>query len=205
MERRGCGDRRRAVSARGPFHRRAAAGRVPPADQGGRAHAPGVRAWMPRRAPAPSRTSSPVAARSRWRLPSTTRSTRSDSVAPAGRCAAGGGPAGPRTRHRRDARPVSPAAARDRARAVRCGGARSPAARRRGAGESARPVAVPKVLYVSCNAASFARDARILADGGYRLERVAPDRPVPVVAPCRAVRRSSRAERFAAPTRSVEG
>ncbi len=33
---------------------------------------------------------------------------------------------------------------------------------------------VAKVLYVSCNAASFARDARILADGGYRLERVRP-------------------------------
>jgi 23S rRNA (uracil1939-C5)-methyltransferase len=33
---------------------------------------------------------------------------------------------------------------------------------------------VARVLYVSCNAASFARDARILADGGYRLERVLP-------------------------------
>ena len=33
---------------------------------------------------------------------------------------------------------------------------------------------VGRVLYVSCNAASFARDARILADGGYRLERVVP-------------------------------
>jgi 23S rRNA (uracil1939-C5)-methyltransferase len=33
---------------------------------------------------------------------------------------------------------------------------------------------VKRVLYVSCNAASFARDARILADGGYRLERVSP-------------------------------
>jgi 23S rRNA (uracil1939-C5)-methyltransferase len=33
---------------------------------------------------------------------------------------------------------------------------------------------VARVLYVSCNAASFARDARILADGGYRLERVHP-------------------------------
>ena len=33
---------------------------------------------------------------------------------------------------------------------------------------------VAKALYVSCNAASFARDARILADGGYRLERVRP-------------------------------
>ena len=33
---------------------------------------------------------------------------------------------------------------------------------------------VGKVLYVSCNAASFARDARILADGGYRLDGVHP-------------------------------
>jgi 23S rRNA (uracil1939-C5)-methyltransferase len=33
---------------------------------------------------------------------------------------------------------------------------------------------VERVLYVSCNAASFARDARILADGGYRLGRVVP-------------------------------
>lgn len=34
--------------------------------------------------------------------------------------------------------------------------------------------AVPTVLYVSCNPASFARDARILVDGGYRLTRVVP-------------------------------
>jgi 23S rRNA (uracil1939-C5)-methyltransferase len=33
---------------------------------------------------------------------------------------------------------------------------------------------VPVVIAVSCNAATFARDARILADGGYRLEGVAP-------------------------------
>ena len=33
---------------------------------------------------------------------------------------------------------------------------------------------VPTVLYVSCNPASFARDARILVDGGYRLTRVVP-------------------------------
>jgi 23S rRNA (uracil1939-C5)-methyltransferase len=33
---------------------------------------------------------------------------------------------------------------------------------------------VESVLYVSCNPASFARDARILADGGYRLTRVVP-------------------------------
>src|SRR5262249_37458363 len=33
---------------------------------------------------------------------------------------------------------------------------------------------VPHLLYVSCNPASFARDARVLVDGGYRLTRVAP-------------------------------
>lgn len=33
---------------------------------------------------------------------------------------------------------------------------------------------VPTVVYASCNPTSFARDARILVDGGYRLERVVP-------------------------------
>jgi len=48
---------------------------------------------------------------------------------------------------------------------------------RPGAAEQARALAqseVAHVLYVSCNAASFARDARILANGGYRLECVRP-------------------------------
>jgi 23S rRNA (uracil1939-C5)-methyltransferase len=48
---------------------------------------------------------------------------------------------------------------------------------RPGAAAEAKALAVsrvPQVLYVSCNAASFARDARILADGGYQLERVTP-------------------------------
>ena len=48
---------------------------------------------------------------------------------------------------------------------------------RPGAAEQAKALAkseVPGVLYVSCNAASFARDARILADGGYRLVSVRP-------------------------------
>jgi 23S rRNA (uracil1939-C5)-methyltransferase len=33
---------------------------------------------------------------------------------------------------------------------------------------------VPRVVYVSCNVASFARDARTLCNGGYRLMRVTP-------------------------------
>jgi 23S rRNA (uracil1939-C5)-methyltransferase len=33
---------------------------------------------------------------------------------------------------------------------------------------------IPKLVYVSCNPASFARDARILTNGGYRLTRVTP-------------------------------
>jgi len=48
---------------------------------------------------------------------------------------------------------------------------------RPGASAQAKALAqsrVPKLLYVSCSAASFARDARILADGGYRLNRVVP-------------------------------
>ncbi|MGE5565783.1 MAG: class I SAM-dependent RNA methyltransferase [Parcubacteria group bacterium] len=40
-------------------------------------------------------------------------------------------------------------------------------------GEIARS-STPRVAYVSCNPASFARDARVLVDAGFRLERVLP-------------------------------
>lgn len=48
---------------------------------------------------------------------------------------------------------------------------------RQGAQAQVRQLAasnVPVIVAVSCNVATFARDARILVDGGYELERLTP-------------------------------
>ena len=110
------------------------------------------------------------------RLAESARITAADNDAGRNRCLAARRDRGARPQADRGAgaRPLSATVRAGRTQALRCRRVRSAAAGRRGAGAGARGVAGATVVAVSCNPATFARDARILIDGGYRLERVTP-------------------------------
>ena len=82
--------------------------------------------------------------------------------------------AGAKTDQGRGARPVSPSAGAAGVARFRCRRVRSAAPGRAGARPQLAASKVPVVIAVSCNVATFARDARLLIDGGYRIEGVMP-------------------------------
>ena len=100
------------------------------------------------------------------------------------------GAAGGQADRGRASRPLSPALRCQGAGRVRRGRARPAARRGGGAGAaSSPPQPVPRIAYVSCNPATFARDAEILAARRLPARLGAAGRPVPLVDPCRAGRR----------------
>ena len=155
---------------------RAAARLVPAGDAAGEEMLAGLVLEACAQARSGSPTCSPAAVRSRCVSPSAreVHAVDGDSAALAALDRAARANAGPAPRDDGDARPVPPSAAAAGARALRRRRDRPAARRRRSAGPAACRRRCRSWSSVSCDAGTFARDAAILIEGGYRLERVTP-------------------------------